>query len=284
MGLPMAARLAESASFAVRGYDRNEPRRMLAASAGVTTSTTVTQTTDGAEVIVLSVRDGPQAEQVLFGDGVTPPALRRGSTVILTSTIRADHARLLADRLLKIGVRMVDAPVSGGPGRARAGDLLILVGAPVSDVQGARPVLEQLSSTLTVVGERVGDGQLVKVINQLLAGVHIAAAAEAIALAAAVGLDPRVVVDTLTSGAGASFMLQDRGPRMLEALSSEPEVRARVDIFVKDMSLVRALAEEAHVPVIVANAAGALYEIAHLAGLGASDDSTIVRMLTERKD
>ncbi|MCU1420743.1 MAG: oxidoreductase [Microbacteriaceae bacterium] len=279
MGYPMAARLASDGRFAVRGFDTNAARRDRAGDEGVTPAESPAAASDGADIVLLAVRDGGQAEGALFGPGGVTETLASGATVILTSTIGAEAARSLGTRLVERGIGFVDAPISGGPARAGAGDLLIVVGAAEADVAVARPVLERLASTLTVVGPRVGDGQLMKVINQLLAGVHIAAAAEAVALAVGVGLDPAIVVDTLSAGAASSFMLRVRGPRMVEALTGDPEVKSRVDIFVKDMGLVAALATEAHIPASVAVAAGQLYVIAERAGLGMSDDSTIVRLL-----
>ncbi len=314
MGLPMAKRLA-SGGFTVRGYDPWPARRRLAEAEGVATMASPADTVAGADVVLLAVRDGAQAAQALFGDPGTAPAdqasgaadapadetgraadaptggaggaadaLADGAVVVLTSTIGADAAIALSRRLTPAGAAMVDAPVSGGAARAEAGDLLVLAAGTDPALERARPVLEHVASTLTVVGPRVGDGQLVKVINQLLAGVHIAAAAEAIALAKAAGLDPAIVVDVLSAGAAGSFMLTDRGPRMLQALGGDPEVKSRVDIFVKDMGLVADLAGSAAVPTPVASAARQLYLLAARAGLGALDDSSIVRLLAVPED
>ena len=276
MGLPMARRLA-SGDFYVRGFDPSAERRELAEADGIETAATPAAAVAGAEVVLLAVRDQAQTAEALFDAEGAASALSAGATVVLTSTIGASAAVSVVQRL---GSSVVDAPVSGGPVRAAEGDLLILAGAPQDDVERIRPVLERLASTLAIVGPRVGDGQLVKVINQLLAGVHIAAAAEAIALAAKVGLDPALVVDVLSAGAAGSFMLRDRGPRMLQALHGEPDVKSRVDIFVKDMGLVASLARDASVPTPVASAAQQLYLLAERASLGAQDDSSIVRLLS----
>ncbi|HEY0247141.1 MAG TPA: NAD(P)-dependent oxidoreductase [Gryllotalpicola sp.] len=281
MGLPMARHLA-SGGFEVRGFDPVPERVELAAADGITPATSVTAAAAGAGCVLLSVRDGAQAEHALFGPGGASTALAPGAVVIVTSTIGAQAVAALAPPLAERGALLVDAPVSGGPRRAGEGELLIVAGGADDALAAAHPVLDRLASTLTIVGPRPGDGQLLKTINQLLAGVHIAAAAEAVALARGAGLDPRVVVEVLTAGAAGSFMLQDRGPRMLEALDGDPEVRSRVDIFVKDMGIVAELAAAAHVPTPVAAAAGQLYLLAERAGLGARDDSTVVTLLTGR--
>ena len=148
-----------------------------------------------ADIALLAVRDQAQAETALFGPDGVAQTLKAGSPVILTSTVGPDAARDLADKLAAAGYPLVDAPISGGPVRAGNGDLLIVVGADAATLDSARPVLDHLASTLTIVGPRPGDGQALKTINQLLAGVHIAAAAEAIALARGLDLDPALVID-----------------------------------------------------------------------------------------
>jgi 3-hydroxyisobutyrate dehydrogenase len=200
--------------------------------------------------------------------------------VILTSTIGPEAARALADRLDDAGYPLVDAPISGGPARAGSGDLLIVVGASNDALAAVRPVLDHLASTLTIVGPRPGDGQALKAINQLLAGIHIAAAAEAIALARGLELDPAVVISALAKGAAGSFMFADRGPRMLQAYTGGAEVKSRVDIFVKDMGIVTSVGRACHVPLPLAAAAEQLYLIAEAAGLGAQDDSSVVTILS----
>ena len=130
---------------------------------------------------------------------------------------------------------------------------------------------------------RPGDGEALKAINQLLAGVHIAAAAEAIALARGLGLDPAVVIEALSQGAAGSFMFADRGPRMLQAYTGGAEVKSRIDIFVKDMGIVTTVGRTSHVPLPLAAAAQQLYLIAEAAGLGAHDDSSVVTILSPKE-
>lgn len=280
MGLPMASRLASS-GFSVFGYDPSPQRIELAAKAGVQTTTTVEAAAAKCEAVLFAVRDQAQAEEALFGAGGAAAALSTDTTVMLTSTLGAHAVVSLATSLHETGAAVIDAPVSGGSARAAKGDLLMMVAGAPEHVERVRSVLECLASSLAVVGSELGQAQVLKVINQLLAGVHIAVAAEAIAVASKLGLDPSLVVDVLGGGAANSFMLQDRGPRMLTALTAEPAVKSRVDIFVKDMGLVSRLAEEAGVPTPVAAAANQTYLLAAQAGLSARDDSTIVTLLTK---
>ena len=277
MGLPMARHLARD--FTVRAFDVNPDRRELAGEVG-TVAASAREAVAGAAIVVVAVVNQEQFEGLLWGDGGIAEAMAPGATVLLTSTVGIDPVRLTAERLAERGLRLVDAPVSGGPVRAGNGDLLVAVGADDAAWAAAEPVLDALASTLVRVGPRPGDGQAMKTVNQLLCGVHIAAAAEALALAAALGLDPERALRTLMTGAAASFMLGDRGPRALQAYDDGgPEVRSRLDIFVKDLGIVTAAAREAHLPTPVAAAAQNLFLLGEAMGLGAQDDSSVIRVL-----
>ncbi|SER83732.1 3-hydroxyisobutyrate dehydrogenase [Streptomyces sp. yr375] len=282
MGLPMATRLA--AHLPVTAFDVAEERVAQLTAAGGTAARTPADAAREADVVLLAVRDQAQVEAALFAANGVAETLRAGATVVLTSTVGPEAARATAARLAEQGVHTVDAPVSGGPVRAGNGDLLIVVGAADKALDLARPVLDLLASTLTVVGPRPGDGQALKAINQLLAGVHIAAAAEAVALARGLGLDPATVVESLRHGAAGSFMFADRGPRMVETYANDtaPEVKSRLDIFVKDMGIVTGIAKDAHVPVPLASAAQQLYLLGEAAGLAAHDDSSVVTVLSPK--
>ena len=238
------------------------------------------ETVAGVDAVLLAVRDSAQLDDVLFGASGIAGAVQPGSVIILTSTVGIDGIATVVERLAAVGVELVDAPLSGGPVRAGAGDLLIVVGASPAAREKAAPVLELLASTLTVVGDKAGDGQALKTVNQLLCGVHIAAAAEALALAAALGLDPEATLDALMSGAAASFMLGNRGPRMLEAYDEGgAEVLSRLDIFVKDMGIVGKASRAAGLATPVAAAAEQLYLVGKAQGLSALDDSAVITVI-----
>jgi 3-hydroxyisobutyrate dehydrogenase len=279
MGLPMATRLATG--LTVHGFDIAEPRLALAREAGIRTFSSAREAATGTDALLLAVRNGEQLDDVLFGDAGVAPVLREGAVVILTSTVGTDAVPATVERLAGYGVALVDAPLSGGPKRAGEGDLLIVVGAEPAALDAARPVLELLASTLTVVGDKPGDGQALKTVNQLLCGVHIAAAAEAMALADALGLDQARTLAALEAGAAGSFMLSNRGPRMLEAYSDEgAEVLSRLDIFVKDMGIVGKATRAAGMAAPVAAAAEQLYLLGQAQGLAAADDSAVIRVIS----
>lgn len=282
MGLPMATRLAER--FDVRGFDIAADRLALAAESGVAAATSAVDAVTDAQAVLVAVRTGAQLHNLLFGDDGLAEHLAQGSVVILTSTVGADGIDAIAERLATQGAQLVDAPLSGGPVRAGEGDLLIVVGAAPDALETARPVLEQLASTLSIVGDKPGDGQAMKTVNQLLCGVHIAAAAEALALADALGLDRHRALDALTAGAANSFMLGNRGPRALQAYDPEgAEVLSRLDIFVKDLGIVGDAARRAHLSTPVAAAAEQLFLLGEAQGLGALDDSAVIRVVAPER-
>jgi 3-hydroxyisobutyrate dehydrogenase len=282
MGLPMATRLATQ--LTVHGFDIAEERLTLANDAGVRTFTSGRDAAHGADALLLAVRNGEQLTDVLFGEQGVAAALKPGSVVILTSTVGTEAIPDTVEKLAEYGVSLVDAPLSGGPKRAGEGDLLIVVGAAPTAVESARPVLELLASTLSIVGDKPGDGQALKTVNQLLCGVHIAAAAEAMALADALGLDQQKTLAALEAGAAGSFMLSNRGPRILEAYSEDgAEVLSRLDIFVKDMGIVGKATRGAGLATPVAAAAEQLYLLGQAQGLAAADDSAVIRVVAPTK-
>ena len=278
MGLPMATCLQQS--FDVHGFDVNESRRSLADAEGVAVHASARLAAKGAGLVLVAVRNEQQLLEVLFGQEGVVDVLTPDAVVVLTSTVGMAAIPETASRLDQRGISFVDAPLSGGSARAAAGDLLILVGGAPSAVERARPVLDALASTLTVVGDRPGDGQAVKTVNQLLCGVHIAAAAEALALADALGLDRRATLEALEMGAAGSFMLSNRGPRMLDAYDeNSAEVLSRLDIFVKDMGIVGAATRSFGLAAPVSAAAEQLFLLAKTHGLGEHDDSAVIRMV-----
>ncbi|MGZ8410140.1 MAG: NAD(P)-dependent oxidoreductase [Hyphomicrobium sp.] len=282
MGLPMATRLAES--FSVRGYDISGERLTLAEQSGIAARSSAREAATGAQVLLLAVRNRAQLDEALYGADGVAEVLEPGAVIVLTSTVGIDAVREVAAQLAEAKLHLVDAPISGGPARAAKGDLLVTVGAADAAYAAALPVLERLSSTLVRIGPKPGDGQAMKTVNQLLCGVHIAAGGEALALASALGLDPAVALKTLLAGAAASFMLGDRGPRMLQAYDEGgAEVRSRLDIFVKDMGIVNSAARTVGLATPIAAAAEALYLIGEVNGQGAADDSSVIRVVAPKR-
>lgn len=281
MGLPMATRLGQS--FDVHGFDVNESRRVLAAREGVSVHESARLAAAEADVVLIAVRNEQQLIDVLFGPVGVADVLTSEAVVVLTSTVGMAAIPETAMRLDHLGISFVDAPLSGGAVRAAEGDLLILVGGTPQSIGLARSVLDSLSSTLTIVGDRPGDGQALKTVNQLLCGVHIAAAAEALALADALGLKREAALEALELGAAGSFMLSNRGPRMLAAYDANPpEVMSRLDIFVKDLGIVGTATRSLGLAAPVSAAAEQLFLLAKAQGLSAEDDSAVIRAIAPK--
>ena len=278
IGAPMARALA-GAGLPVTAYDLFPAAREAIAEVAATTET-AREAARGADVVAVMVATPDQLEAVLFGeeDGIAGE-LTAGTVLLIMSTVGPAALDATAARLEGTGVRIVDAPVSGGAARAADGDLLVMVGGAEADVAAARPVLDALASNAPVVGPRPGDGQRFKIVNQLLCGVHIAAAGEALALADSMGLDLRQVHEVLGTGAAASFMFGDRGARMVEG--AYDDVRSALTIFVKDMGLVAEAAEEVDQQVPLATAAQQLYRRGSELGWDRRDDSIVYRVLRE---
>ena len=279
MGAPMAAGVAR-AGHSVRAYDIVPERATALGADGVRAAETIAAAVDGADVAVFMVATPDQLEQALFGpDGAAGPdgALPAGAVVVITATVGPEAVVAAAGRLADRGVAVVDAPVSGGVQRAAAGDLLIMVSGASGPVERAQPVLGALARRAPVVGPSPGDGQRMKLVNQLLCGVHIAAAAEALAFAEALGLQAADCWDVLRDGAAASFMFEDRGARMVAGQFGP--ARSALDIFVKDMGLVGDAAGQAGASVPLTAVAQRLYERGHELGLGRLDDSALIEVL-----
>jgi len=266
MGVPMARRLAE-AGHRLSAYDPN-PERASALGPDVGAAASPMWAADGCEVLVVMVATPAQAEVALFGPAGAAAALRPDTRVVLLATFGPAWVRGLTSRLPS-GVRVVDAPVSGGVGRAHDGTLLIMASA----AEAADLRLLSVLGEVVVVGEQPGDGQAMKMVNQVLCGVHIAAAAEALALAESMGIDPELAWRTVRRGAAASFMLDDRGARMVSG-EFEP-VRSSMSLFVKDLHLVLDEAQAARLPTAVVAAAAELFSAAAAQGRSAQDDSEL---------
>ena len=287
MGAQMTRRLLE-AGVPVVVHDRDAGRMEEAARHGARPASCAAEVARQARIVFIMVVDADQVRSVLFGPEGTAKASAAGHCVVILSTIGPDPVRRIAGELAARSIAVVDAPVSGGTARAATGELLIMVGADDQALSQARGCLDILGSNVVICSPEPGGGQEVKLINQLLCGVHIAVSAEALAMAAAMNLDAGKVLDTISAGAAASFMLSDRGPRMLGA---HPPVRSALDIFVKDLRLVLAETSRVGFTAPLATAALSQFQHANAMGIGSTDDSQIIRVyrnpstsLTEHKE
>ncbi|WJH37755.1 NAD(P)-dependent oxidoreductase (plasmid) [Aliirhizobium terrae] len=272
MGTPMARNLI-SAGFDLSGYDMSARALDTFERNGGKPASTAAKAAVGAEVAVLMVVNAAQAEQVLFADGVVD-ALLPGAVVVLMSTCPPGAVKDIAARVEKTGRSFVDAPVSGGVAGAESATLTIMVATSTENFERVSSMLRALGDKLFHVGTEAGQGAAVKVVNQLLCGVHIAAAAEGFALASQAGIDPQVILEILGGSSASSWMLRDRGPRMLQ---DDPAVTSSVDIFVKDLGLVLEAGREAKAALPLAASAYQMFLTTSGRGDGAADDSQVIR-------
>jgi L-threonate 2-dehydrogenase len=221
------------------------------------------------------VVNAKQVDEVLFGHDGCVPAMQRGSLVIASSTIPPAFAEALGERLGEHGMLLLDAPLSGGVARAGDGTLTVMASGEPAAFAAAEPVLDAIAERVYRLGDQPGTGSKVKTINQLLAGVHIAAAAEAIALGIRAGVDPAVLYDVISASAGSSWMFQNRVPHIL---SGDYTPLSAVNIFVKDLGIVLDTAHALTFPLPVAAAAHQQFLAAAAAGHGAEDDAAVVKV------
>jgi 3-hydroxyisobutyrate dehydrogenase len=266
MGSAMAANLAR-AGFAVTGWNRTPGRALDLEPLGVASAETPAAAAAGADIVVICVSDTPDVEAVLFGpDGVVDGA-RPGTLVIDCSTIAPSGSWDFAARLAEHGLRMVDAPVSGGSEGARNATLTIFVGGDAADVEHARPVLTAIGRTITHVGP-IGAGQAVKAVNQvILAGTYLGVA-EGIVLAIKAGLDVGQVVAALGGGAAQSWVLANRSGRMLD---NDYPLGFKVALHRKDLGIALGLAAQLGA-VLPVSALAAQLETGLVAGGHGDDD------------
>ena len=272
MGRPMARNLVQR-GFKVRGFDLSAAALADLTQAGGVAATSAADAAHGADALVLMVVNAAQADAILFEHGALAAAPAH-AVVCLMATCPPKTVEALAARVAQAGRRFVDAPVSGGTVGAEAASLTIMAAGAPDAFEAARPVLDAMGSRVMHVGEKPGQGAVVKTINQLLCGVHIAAAAEALALAEKLGVDAKAVQQIMTGTAAASWMLANRGPRMLE---ETPQVSSAVDIFVKDLGIVLDAGRESAAALPLAALAHQLFLSTSGRGFGAMDDSQVIR-------
>lgn len=269
IGTPMAQRIAD-AGMTVTGVDPFEAARQRAEALGLAAVGTIGDAPRSVPIVVMVAT--PDQLDALVAEAVEADAARDRLWIVM-STVGPDAVRRAAEAIVAHGGRVVDAPVTGGVARATTGELVIFASGAAADLDEAAPLLAPLG-TVRVVGDELGQGQGIKVVNQHLCSVHIVAAAEALALSERLGLDRAEVLDLVAGGAAGSWMLSDRGPRMLE---DDPTVTSTIGIFVKDSGLVADAAEGVGAEVPVLAAARARYLAAASAGLERADDSQVIR-------
>jgi 3-hydroxyisobutyrate dehydrogenase len=274
MGMGMASRLLAK-GHRVTGCDVRPEARDPWTRTGGLWADTPSGAAGGADALVLMVVDSDQVETVLFGPDGALPALSAGAVVIVHSTVPAAFSEELGSRLEKKGHPMLDAPVSGGVVAARNGTLSVMASGGGEAFTASEPILSAVAAKIFKVGDHPGMGSAVKTVNQLLAGAHIALAAEAMAFGAKAGVDTQVLFDVISNSAGNSWMFTNRVPHML---AGDYRPMSAVNIFVKDLGIVLDSAREMRFPAPMAALAHQLFMMAAASGHGQEDDAAVVKV------
>ncbi|EMM0381692.1 NAD(P)-dependent oxidoreductase [Pluralibacter gergoviae] len=229
------------------------------------------------EAVVLLVVNAAQVNAILFGEEGLAARLRPGTAVMVSSTISAQDAQAIEQRLAEHQLLMLDAPVSGGAAKAALGEMTVMAAGSDDAFARLQPVLDAVAAKVYRVGDKIGLGATVKIIHQLLAGVHIAAGAEAMALAARAGIPLETMYDVVTNAAGNSWMFENR---MRHVVDGDYSPKSAVDIFVKDLNLVAETAKSLHFPLPLASTALNMFTEASNAGYGREDDSAVIKIFS----
>jgi L-threonate 2-dehydrogenase len=263
------------AGYAVRVYDvRPEAAQVFAQEGGVACSSPA-DLAAGCDVVVSVVVNAAQTEQVLFGPQGCAAAMRPGSVFVMCSTVDPNWSIQLERRLADLGLLYIDAPISGGAAKAASGEMTMMTAGTPAAYAVAEPVLNAMAGKVYKLGDSAGAGSKVKIINQLLAGVHIAAAAEAMALGLREGVDPAALYEVITHSAGNSWMFENR---MAHVLAADYTPLSAVDIFVKDLGLVLDMARASKFPLPLSSTAHQMFMQASSSGFAREDDSAVIKI------
>jgi putative dehydrogenase len=282
MGGAMLARLREC-GWTVAMHDivpvRCEEARAAGAEVCAAAAAVAARLADGG-LLIVAVVDAAQTEDVLFGAAGALSALRPGHTVMLCPTISPEVVERCAAQLAAHGVATLDAPMSGGPARARDGSMSLMLAGPQAVLAQHAAVLTDLSSRRFVISERVGDGARTKLVNNLLAGINLVGAAEALALAERMGLDLGTTLDVIEQSSGQSWIGSDR---MRRAIAGDLTPRAHVTLLEKDTGLAVAAGVSAGFEGPLGPHAAAVFRAAHAAGMAELDDAALLQLLRDPK-
>jgi 3-hydroxyisobutyrate dehydrogenase len=278
MGGAMALRLCEL-GWTVGVRDIEPAREAECVRAGATAHATPAALAAAHAVVIVAVVDAAQCDAVLFGDdGLVHGARGAGSCVVLCPTLGPSSTEAIAARLGERGIGCIDAPMSGGPARARDGSMSLMVACADALFERHRALLEALSARVFRVGERPGDGARTKLVNNLLAAINLAGAAEAIALAERLGLDPVRTLAVIEQSSGQSWIGSDR---MRRAIAGDLAPRAHTTLLAKDSRLALEMAAEAGFEAPLGQAAAERFRAACAAGYAALDDASLLQLLRD---
>ncbi len=272
MGLGMARNLLK-AGFPVVAYDlRQEPLEEVRRSGGAVTGTPL-EVAQRARVTVLVVLNFGQIEDVVFGKNGMKDGLRKGSVIIIGSTVAPSQVRSLGQKLESAGVQILDAPISGGKEGAEAGTLSIMVGGEKKVFESQQDLFQAMGKNIYYLGGS-GSGLAMKLVNNLLVAVNNLAVAEAVTLGKKAGLDPKMILEIIPKSAGDSWIFRHRAYRMVDR---DFACRGELDILVKDLGYVLETAKSLKLPLVLSALSREIYQMASVLGYGQEDDAAVVK-------
>jgi len=275
MGLGIARSLLR-AGLTVAGYDVDARAMDRLVEIGGRAEVGPAAAANDADVVVTVVVNSAQTTTVLFGPHGAAAAMRPGGVILSSATMSPDDAERLARRAEHAGLLFIDAPISGGSVRAAAGGLTVMASGGEAAFTRAEAVLAAMAQTVYRLGDQAGVGSAFKMVNQLLAGVHIAAACEAITLAKRLDLDIAKVYEVIKASAGNSWMFENRIPHVL---AGDYTPHSAVDIFAKDLGIISDIGRERKFPMPIAASALQMFLMTSAAGMGRDDDASVARLI-----
>lgn len=274
MGRGMAQSLRR-AGYRVHVCDvRSEAAQAFAADGGAACASPA-EVAAHCDAVVSVVVNAAQTEAVLFGEQGAAAAMKRGSVFVMCSTVDPNWSVALEQRLADLGLLYLDAPISGGAAKAASGQMTMMTAGHPEAYARVGAALDAMAAKVYKLGDRAGNGSKVKIINQLLAGVHIAVAAEAMALGLREGVDAAALYEVITHSAGNSWMFENR---MAHVLAGDYTPLSAVDIFVKDLGLVLDTARATKFPLPLSAIAHQMFMQASSAGFGREDDAAVIKI------
>jgi 3-hydroxyisobutyrate dehydrogenase len=274
MGQGMAGSLRR-AGFEVHVCDARAGVAETFATQGGVACASPQEVAQSCRVLVSVVVNAAQTEEVLFGSQGAAASMAQGSVFVMCSTVDPNWSVALEARLNAMGLLYLDAPISGGAAKAASAQMTMMTAGRPEAYAVCEPVLNAMAASVYKLGDCAGAGSKVKIINQLLAGVHIAAAAEAMALGLREGVDPAALYEVITHSAGNSWMFENR---MAHVLAGDYTPLSAVDIFVKDLGLVLDMARASKFPLPLSSTAHQMFMQASTAGFAKEDDSAVIKI------
>lgn len=274
MGHGSAATMLK-AGITVRGCDRSVDQRAKFEANGGEAFDSAADAAAGCRAAFIFVVNNAQAEAVLFGEGGIVGALPQGAVVVNCVTVPPAYAESAAERVIAAGLDYLDAPVSGGAIGASTGQMTIMASGAMESFGKVSDCFDAIAKRVYRMSDAPGDGSRMKVVNQLLAGVHIVSACEALTFGIKSGLDPKAIYDVISNSAGNSWMWGDRMPHVID---NDYTPKSAIDIFVKDLGIVLETGKQLQFPLPVAEAAHKMFLAASGAGFGAEDDSAVAKI------